>query len=65
MGLMDIETADSGSAEIEELSRWIIDVDTPNGRLTRLRPVITYSEDKLNTLPVWKDAGSPDPVWLS
>jgi crotonobetainyl-CoA:carnitine CoA-transferase CaiB-like acyl-CoA transferase len=63
MGLLDEAVADSGAQELEELQRWLIEVDTPLGRLKRLRPVIRYSEELLNTLPPWREHGATGAVW--
>ena len=63
MGLMDIDYEDSALAELKEIGKWLIDVDTPNGRLTRLRPIIHYSEAQLNELPAWRARGAAGAVW--
>ncbi len=66
MGLFDQRVVDATSAELteEELERWLIEVPSPRGMLTRLRPVIGYSDGTLADLPPWRASGSADTAWL-
>jgi crotonobetainyl-CoA:carnitine CoA-transferase CaiB-like acyl-CoA transferase len=63
MGLHDIATADRGAEEIADIAKWLIEVQTPLGKLKRLRPIIQYSEEVLNQLIAWPEAGKPGAVW--
>jgi crotonobetainyl-CoA:carnitine CoA-transferase CaiB-like acyl-CoA transferase len=65
MGLHDIATADTGAAELADIENWLIEVQTPLGRLTRLRPIVQYSEERMNALIEWRDAGQSGAAWLS
>ena len=64
MGLLDMPVVDAMPAELPEIANWLTDVPTPLGRLTRLRPIIQYSDDVLNTLPAWTVNAAPDAAWL-
>jgi len=48
----------------DDLKRLLIDVPTPAGRLTRMRPVIKFSETMLNELPEWRESPEIGPHWL-
>lgn len=67
LGLMDPAVLDSTPEELgaHELARLLINVTTPRGRLTRLRPVIRFSEAMLNELPEWRIAAESGAVWSS
>ena len=63
MGLHDIATADRGIEELADIAKWLIEVQTPLGKLKRLRPIIQYSEEVMNQLIAWPDAGKSGAVW--
>ncbi len=63
MGLMDIDYDDPALAELKEINDWLVEVDTPDGRLKRLRPIIRYSESWLNELPAWRVRSAPGAHW--
>lgn len=63
MGLFDIATADTGVEELAEIGNWLIEVPTPLGKLSRLRPIVQYSESIMNELPAWDSRGVPGAVW--
>ncbi len=65
MGLHDISTADAGAEELAEIAQWLIEVQTPLGHLKRLRPIIRYSEEMMNELVAWRDAGQSGATWSS
>jgi len=65
MGMLDIDVADTGSEELAEIERWLIEVPTPRGQLKRLRPIIGYSEPLLNELPVWNATTASGAVWAA
>lgn len=48
----------------DELARLLIEVPSPRGRLTRLRPVVRYSDALLNELPAWPMPVVTEPVWV-
>lgn len=66
MGLFDQSVVDAVPEELpqEELARLLVDVAAPRGRITRLRPVIRYSEAMLNELRPWTTPLVTDPAWL-
>jgi crotonobetainyl-CoA:carnitine CoA-transferase CaiB-like acyl-CoA transferase len=63
MGLHDIATADAGVEELNDIAQWLIEVQTPLGKLKRLRPIIQYSEAVMNELIAWPAAGKSGAVW--
>lgn len=63
MGLHDLATADAGAEELADIAQWLIEVQTPAGKLQRLRPIIKYSEEMMNELISWRDPGQPGAVW--
>ena len=65
MGLLDTPVVDAASPELasDELARWLIDVQIPHGRLTRLRPIIRFSDGALEELPVWRTPPATDASW--
>lgn len=65
MGLHDLVTAQAGAEEVADIAQWLIEVQTPLGRLKRLRPVVRYSEEGMNELLTWRDVGLPGAVWSS
>ena len=66
MGLIKPDPVDAARQELaaDFLANCLIDVPTPYGRLTRLRPVIRYSEEVLNELPVWRSFGDGVTTWV-
>jgi crotonobetainyl-CoA:carnitine CoA-transferase CaiB-like acyl-CoA transferase len=62
-GMFDIPTADAAEEELAEIASWLVDVPTPLGRMTRLRPIVRYSEAAMNELPGWTGTGKPGAVW--
>jgi crotonobetainyl-CoA:carnitine CoA-transferase CaiB-like acyl-CoA transferase len=65
MGLHDEATADTGIEELAEIDKWLIETPTPLGKLRRLRPIVRYSEELMNELIAWPDAGKPGAAWSS
>lgn len=65
MGLHDLDTADAGSEELAEIAQWLVEVQTPMGRLQRLRPIVRYSEASMNELMDWRGSGPGGAVWSS
>ena len=65
MGLVEDHLIGPAGADLkaDELAHWLIDVPTPHGTLTRLRPLIRFSDGRLETLPTWKSLGSTEPAW--
>jgi crotonobetainyl-CoA:carnitine CoA-transferase CaiB-like acyl-CoA transferase len=63
LGLHDTATADSGADELARIKDWLVDVQTPLGKLTRLRPIVRYSEQRMNELIEWGDAGKIEAAW--
>ena len=49
--------------ELNDIAQWLIEVQTPLGKLKRLRPIIQYSESVMNELLPWPAAGKPGAVW--
>jgi crotonobetainyl-CoA:carnitine CoA-transferase CaiB-like acyl-CoA transferase len=65
MGLHDEATADTGIEELAEIDKWLVETPTPLGKLKRLRPIVRYSEELMNELIAWPDAGKPGAAWSS
>jgi hypothetical protein len=56
---------DATPAELtdSELTRWLVELPSPIGRLTRMRPVIGFSDGSLQDLPEWRSPGDLGLVW--
>jgi len=63
LGLHDAALAETGTRELGDIAHRLVEVDTPSGRLVRLRPVIRYSEDSLNELIEWRGAAASSAAW--
>ena len=66
MGLLDQDALDAASEEVtsDELARWLVEVPTPRGLMTRMRPVIGYSDGWLADLPPWRTQSVKGTAWL-
>lgn len=65
MGLHDEATVDAAHNELPDIDKWLTEVDTPLGMLTRLRPIVRYSEDQMNQLIDWQTRTEDGLSWLS
>lgn len=65
MGTIDREQIRATPAELtpDELAHWLIDVPTPCGRITRLRPLIRFSDGAFQDLPIWHLADHAGATW--
>jgi crotonobetainyl-CoA:carnitine CoA-transferase CaiB-like acyl-CoA transferase len=65
LGLHDAATADSGVDEFPAIKDWLVDMPTPLGTLTRLRPIVQYSDKRLNELIEWGASDADGMSWKS
>jgi hypothetical protein len=63
VGDHDVEAAtpDLGT---DELDRWLVETPTPLGKLTRLRPLVRFSDGTLQDLPPWHTYLVSQPKWI-